>query len=1000
MTTRPYLISNLRTGLERDIEPWLLPEDAYPDLEDCYMFRGRIQRRRGFSPLGRLVSKVISENVGTANGASFSGNLAHIGISPGTVSFVVGAYTFSDTVGDGNILQQTGPGYVTAITGITQAAQAVVTVVAHNFVTGQTVYITNVGGMTQINNDYYIIQNTGANTITLNVDSTGFSAYTAGGTARRVAGTINYVTGAVTLLFTPALGVGTTVFATYEYYSLNPVMGLRTQELVAVNQEQLIAFDTVKSNLFVNADQRFEDITFYKITNVPFSWTGSNSDFFWSTNYLNAFFATNNIRGFFWSAVTIPNAANAVIPLAGHKFQVGDKVAFGPFTPTPAANFFVTVPASPLFTVTAITPNVDFTIDNPNAPGAVTASSVFVPTTNALGSGDGIRWFDGSGVPAGTTGWVNFSPQIDQTTFLMGGLIIVTYRQRMIILNSIEGTAIGNFTTYRQRARWSQNGTIYNASPIPSGYTGGVDANAWRSDIVGKGGFIDAPTQESIVSAEFYKDTLIVFFERSTWQLRYTGNETLPFIWERINVDFGGESTFSIIPFDAGIVAVGNYGIVSCDATGVQRIDQIIPDEVFDFHNENDGPKRVYGIRDYFQQVVYWTFPAAAPNKTFPDRVLVYNYKDGSYSFFTDSFTCFGYYQPSINTTWARLPVMWTSHPFPWNTAELQSDFSKIVAGNQQGFVFTNINAGSVINEANSLVVSGATQANPCIITSPNHNLQADQIIQISQVNGMVDLNGGIYRVSNPITANTFAIQDYRTVQNLGPRVAAVDTRTGVLVLPSSVSIVPGSVIISDTVTTFLDNGEGALIVSSGTGTSGTINYTTGAYSVSFTGAVPAGPPDVIVRYGQDVPTFPWYFVNSTAFAAYTSGGFILVRNGMSIRSKLFNPFLQEGSQVRASFIDLFVEGNTSSELTLNIFLNENADVPVEAPTFECNTTTGQSKVWKRVYTSSLGQFIQTEITFSDAQIVDPTKSDADFVLHAMMPWFSPSGRLTYGVTI
>ena len=50
-TAKPYLIATPRVGLERDMEPEWLPLDAYPNLEDCYMFRGRIVRRGGFTLL-------------------------------------------------------------------------------------------------------------------------------------------------------------------------------------------------------------------------------------------------------------------------------------------------------------------------------------------------------------------------------------------------------------------------------------------------------------------------------------------------------------------------------------------------------------------------------------------------------------------------------------------------------------------------------------------------------------------------------------------------------------------------------------------------------------------------------------------------------------------------------------------------------------------------------------------------------------------------------------
>lgn len=80
----------------------------------------------------------------------------------------------------------------TAITGITQASPGVVTDVAHGYATGDWVLINQVGGMTQLNDNYYIVVKTGANTYTLTdlngnaIDTTAFTAYTTGGVAQRV----------------------------------------------------------------------------------------------------------------------------------------------------------------------------------------------------------------------------------------------------------------------------------------------------------------------------------------------------------------------------------------------------------------------------------------------------------------------------------------------------------------------------------------------------------------------------------------------------------------------------------------------------------------------------------------------------------------------------------------------------------------------------------------------------------------------------------------------
>jgi uncharacterized protein (TIGR02217 family) len=68
------------------------------------------------------------------------------------------------------------------VTAITQAASAVVTVGAHTFLVGESVHFIGVVGMTQINALRGTITAVGGTTITVNINSTGFSAYTSGGT--------------------------------------------------------------------------------------------------------------------------------------------------------------------------------------------------------------------------------------------------------------------------------------------------------------------------------------------------------------------------------------------------------------------------------------------------------------------------------------------------------------------------------------------------------------------------------------------------------------------------------------------------------------------------------------------------------------------------------------------------------------------------------------------------------------------------------------------------
>lgn len=86
--------------------------------------------------------------------------------------------------------------YVFIITGISQASQAVLTIGANPFKVGDLVAVENVAGMTEINNFTsgeaninfvpYEVVAVGATTITLNVNSSLFTAYTTAGTVSKI----------------------------------------------------------------------------------------------------------------------------------------------------------------------------------------------------------------------------------------------------------------------------------------------------------------------------------------------------------------------------------------------------------------------------------------------------------------------------------------------------------------------------------------------------------------------------------------------------------------------------------------------------------------------------------------------------------------------------------------------------------------------------------------------------------------------------------------------
>jgi len=583
----------------------------------------------------------------------------------------------------------------------------------------------------------------------------GVGGFTITGGAGTVNAPTNYTTGSINITFTNAVA---TISARY-FVLVNDesvTMGLRRLDIEETVDYQLIGFDRVKSYLYSNTFQRFADISRYKNSGYEINWTGSNSDFFWSTNYQEAFWATNNTAGgHFYTVTAITKAANAVVTIGTHNFVVGDRVYFSNVLGMTQIN-------NKIGTVTGIAATTITVNINSSAYGVYTSGGVaWAIEKSKASSGDGIRWYDS----ATTTGWVNFAPPLSNAAaprILQGCLMMLPYKGRMLCLNTIEGTTFGGGKRYPQRIRYSQNGIPFVALSFPSasGITTSA-GDAWY-ETPGKGGFIDAPTSEEIISAAFVKDVLIVFFERSTWRFDYTGNPVQPFVWNRINSELGSESTFSTVMFDKNATTIGGYAIAACNAADMVRIDDDIPERVYDFHNQFSGEKRVHGIRDYYNRHALWTYVDSTTNATYPNRELIFNYENESWSVLKNYYTTYGYYRRVDDLTWEGSTEPWSTYNIAWKQQTLQSLFPFIVGGNTHGFVFEVQDVDHTEFTSNNdtfYVIQNITAGPPSVLTVPNHGFLDGDHVYISDVSGATAINDVVYTVRNPAT-DTFELED------------------------------------------------------------------------------------------------------------------------------------------------------------------------------------------------------------------------------------------------
>lgn len=591
-------------------------------------------------------------------------------------------------------------GSITHITNFNPGA--VTTGEPHNLVTGQEVIISGVGGMTQVNGQTFTITNTGANSFTIGVDTTAYGVYTSGGIwADATEPNAEVEPGSVVITIQAGPDIIFTDLGTGILTSATPgnsgVINYITGVVMLIHTAGAGVPTVVSFNYFpslpVMGIMRQET---QLLNDDPTMWFDQKYAYVRQTLGFNEYAPGTTWSGsdsdFFWGCNY--RGANPY-----------DKLLF-------VTNFF-------LQTSPALSDPIRYTLAPPSAPA-----------------------------------WTDLTPlAVTATDSIFQARLIVAYYNRLLLLNTWEGTTGGGVAmakNYQNRCRFC---TRFE-SPV-------LAAN-WATNVFGKGGVIDAPTNEQIVNCMFVKNVLIVQFEQTTWQLTYIGEYGLPFIWERVSADFGSESTFSAVLYENQMLSVGDKAITASNAIGCQRIDLDIPDQVFDFKNTNFGVKRVWGVRDYQKEVIYWNYPDAqteASNNeplTFPNKVLLYNYRNNTWAIFRDSVTAFGTYQLEDDDTasWDSLVITWDDNDETWGDVTGDSRFPAIVSGNQQGFVhayaYIDPDQPSLTIEGIDLTVS------PISIKSVNHNLQPSEVILLSGMNFLdgtplapvtSNLNGAIFGV-------------------------------------------------------------------------------------------------------------------------------------------------------------------------------------------------------------------------------------------------------------
>lgn len=481
--------SSFNRGFRNDRPSFMFDNDSFPQLLNAYQHRGRVKRKRGTSPLGRLTRLIETQSIGNTSASPWSFNLFTVAgitaepnasIQPGTVQIFLNPTNITGNLVPSSITSPPGLAY-TNDNDCEVFSNTLVGLKNGDQVTISGVVIVPNSGVNEINQTWPKIELIPLNTsFKIGKDSHLWGRWQSGGTWTKIvgaisfaddgngnlvsttpgnSGTINYATGAIVLTHTA--GAGAPASATFGYFPTLPVMGL--EDFITTDQDYpaKIGFDTVYSyNITPQEPFIIYAVNFYKnpvsgtypgyVQKAPqttFVWNGEDYQQFWTTNYQNAMWATNGITVPFnrenigmqfaqSSDNTMPNfivSATQTSPttvdfvITNSPLVVGDFLFANEFTGGSAEtlNFQTGY-------VTAVNTGTNtYTVKFPNAVigGAGLTPGILQYLTNSSDpTKDCLRWYDGDPtLNAGINGWVNFMPPLSQLNYSIAELPAAQY---------------------------------------------------------------------------------------------------------------------------------------------------------------------------------------------------------------------------------------------------------------------------------------------------------------------------------------------------------------------------------------------------------------------------------------------------------------------------------------------------------------------------------------------------------------------------------------------
>lgn len=362
----------------------------------------------------------------------------------------------------------------------------------------------------------------------------------------------------------------------------------------------------------------------------------------------------------------------------------------------------------------------------------MTLTSGVAPSTES-----GVFFYDGTDVR-------NFLNTTDNTTYEAFSTAMLTAKYVSYFgerLNFIVPQLTGG-TDYGQ-------GVLFSAIRTAAG-------NGDKFNTAGSGLLI-LDTDEYINGASILGDMMDLNLSNSSWIIEKTTDPFNPYRPRKIPSVIGTDADFSFTQWGGKVETLGKSGILGTSSQQSLRVDDKIPNFTAD-EIEQKYFNYTYGGFDRENGQFLWSFVSSETEADTQDRVLVHNYEEKSWSVYDIRLTVFGETEIGRELTWDDIDenikdswYSWDTTEEQWNKIGLTSSTNKVLAGDDEGFIY-QMNQDF---DDYTVAISAITQATSAVLTVSSSAFKVGDFVAIQGVEGMTEINSEDVAPFYEVTAAT-----------------------------------------------------------------------------------------------------------------------------------------------------------------------------------------------------------------------------------------------------